>query len=202
MLQTESTLYLNKNSNKLIVAFGSLFRNTIDQIRFEFVNTINKTFPNYSRLYLIDTGQCWYHKGLKGHTHNIGSTIRYLRNIINKYSEVTFIGISMGGYAAILFGSLLNIKNVIAFMPQTIINSRHTKTVKNKFFNLKKFINNTTNYQIYGDLSCPAGRNHSINHCNNINIYDNVTLITRDKLNMKEIRDSGELENIIKNVLN
>lgn len=201
MLQPESTLYLNKKSSKLIVCFGGLAGSMAKIPVFEFRNFLNKTTPNYSSLYLIDTEQCWYHKGLKGHTHNILSTVRYLRNIIRSYSEVTFMGVSMGGYAAILFGSLLNIKNVIAFIPQTIINRRHAKTVKNKFFNLKKFINNTTNYQIYGDLSCPAGRNHSINHCNNINIYDNVTLIAKDKLSLKEMRDGGELKNIIINVV-
>ena len=169
---------------------------------FEFKNFLNKTIPNYSSLYLIDRNQCWYHKGLKGRTHDIPSTIRFLRKKIRRYSEVTFIGVSMGGYAAILFGSLLNVKNVISFIPQTIINKSHAKTENRKFFNLKRFINTTTNYQIYGNPNCPAKSNHSISHCNNINLYDNVTLITRDDFCLKQMRDSGELENIIKYVVN
>jgi len=202
MRQTESTLRrINNNSDKLIVAFGSLIINQTDKLRFEFVNTINKTFPNYSTLYVIDTNHCWYHQGLKGHTHNIQSTIRYLRKIIDSYNEVTFIGISMGGYAAILFGSLLNVKNVIAFKPQTIINSSHAKTENKKYINLKKIINTTTNYQIYGDLSYPPHNNHSINHCNNIKIYDNITLIVSNKICFKTMKDSGELANIIKDVV-
>jgi hypothetical protein len=202
MQQTESTLYIKQNSDKIIVCFGGLAGILAKIPVFEFRNFLNKTIPNYSSLYLIDIKQCWYHKGLKGRTRNIPSTIRYLRNIIRRYSEVTFIGVSMGGYAAILFGSLLNIKNVISFIPQTIINRSHAKTVNNKYFNLKKFINTTTNYQIYGNLNCPAESNHSIHHCNNINIYDNVTLIARDHLCLKQMRGSGELENIIKSIVN
>jgi esterase/lipase len=47
----------------------------------------------------------------------------YLEGIIkiNKYDNICFIGNSMGGYAAILFGTLLNIDNIISFAPQTFI---------------------------------------------------------------------------------
>lgn len=91
--------------------------------------------------FFTDPHQCWYHKGIKNITNNIDETILYLNNIIEHghYKKVIFMGVSAGGYAAILFGSLCNnINNVISFMPQT----RLKNPINLNYSNLKNVINN------------------------------------------------------------
>ena len=58
---------------------------------------------------------------LDGISNNVNQTKIYLQNILKKYNNITFIGASSGGYAA-LFGSLLNVDKVVSFIPQTNLN--------------------------------------------------------------------------------
>ena len=88
---------------------------------FEFLSTLNHWFPQYDKTFFVDIQQCWYHKGLDGLSTNIEETKTYLETLFQKYQKVVIMGISAGGYAAILFGSLLKVAHVIAFVPQTIL---------------------------------------------------------------------------------
>ena len=90
---------------------------------FEFLNYLSSIYKNtHDLLFHIDKNQCHYHRGLDGITKNIDETILYLNNMIQHYEKVIFIGVSAGGYAAILFGSLCkNVHHVIGFIPQTIL---------------------------------------------------------------------------------
>lgn len=84
---------------------------------FEFSNFLHQHFPNDEKHFYIDMNQCWYHKGIKGLSTTIDETISCLKNEIKTFEYVTFMGVSAGGYAAILFGSKLNVNTVIAFSP-------------------------------------------------------------------------------------
>lgn len=117
---------------------------------FEFLNYLSKTFKKNTDLYFyIDKKQCWYHKGFDGITENIEDTVLYLNNIIKKsnYKKILFIGVSAGGYASILLGSLCNVSNVIAFIPTTKL----VKPINKKYEDLKTIVTNNTDYLIYGD---------------------------------------------------
>ena len=61
----------------------------------------------------------WYLGGLKGIGKNINHTIAFLKKEFSKYGKVLCIGYSAGGYASLLFGSLLNVNFVIAIDAQT-----------------------------------------------------------------------------------
>jgi radical SAM superfamily enzyme YgiQ (UPF0313 family) len=78
-----------------------------------------------------------------GISKNIDETIQYLQEQIASYSNVIFLGVSSGGYAAILFGSLLKVNSVLAFIPQTI---RRNQNIDEKYRDISIYINNTTNY--------------------------------------------------------
>ena len=67
----------------------------------------------------MDKNRNSYHNGIVGISNNIDETLPHLQAQIAPYSNVIFLGVSSGGYAAILFGSLLNVKSVLAFIPQT-----------------------------------------------------------------------------------
>lgn len=71
------------------------------------------------------------------------------------------MGVSAGGYASILFGSLCKVSNVIAFVPRTkLINP-----IDIKYNDLKNIINNKTKYILHRDTDVQ-----------NIIIYHNVNI--------------------------
>ena len=180
----------NNNFNRIIVSFGGQGLRLGLIPPFEFMNFLSSTFKGCDKLFFIDKHQCWYQKGLKDLTSDIKTSVEFIKNKIKKYKEVIFIGASSGGYASILFGSLLNIQKVIVFFPQTYID---LKKIDNKeYFNLKKFINNTTQYYVFCDLSKDGV--HHPNQCYNIKEFKNVTIFKHQKINLKIWRANGKLK--------
>ena len=152
-------------------------------------------------LFYVDKYQCWYHKGIHGITNNIDCTVLHLNKIIKdgNYEKVIFMGISAGGYASILFGSLCdNVNNVISFIPQTILNN----PIDSRYSNLKNVINKSTRYIIHGDISIHnKNHNHHILHCENIDCFSNVKIIKNNGLDMKQLRDNGSIKKILDDCL-
>ena len=110
------------------------------------------------------------------------------------------MGVSAGGYASILFGSLLGVTHVISFIPRTILKYNY---IDEKYKDLKKTINNKTKYIIYGDTSNKnIDGNHHISQCENLQSFKNVSLIKKEYINMKELRDKGEIKNLIDKIIN
>lgn len=72
-----------------------------------------------NRILIRDVVNSWYHRGVPGlgtHVDEVAATLRGLVRSIGP-SEVITIGQSMGGYAAILFGMLLDADRIVAFGP-------------------------------------------------------------------------------------
>ena len=67
-------------------------------------------------------------------TSDVPSTVDHLTKLVTDINpdNVYFVGNSMGGYAAILFSSLMGIGRVIAFAPQTFI-APHLKLIHGDF---------------------------------------------------------------------
>jgi len=185
------------NNKKIIISFSGRGSGMGTLPQFEFVNFLEKHFSNYERHFYLDKQLKWYHEGIDGISKSIDETARYLQKIISKFEEVIFIGSSAGGYAAILFGSLLKVNKIIAFKPQTII--KPECDIDNKYMNLKLYINTTTKYFIYGDLTVDEAKDplHHVSHCKNISIRPNVFLITKYVVNLKKLRDDGILLKIM-----
>ena len=201
-IDTTAKIYTSINNNKLIVSFSGQKSRMDTIVQFEFVKFLAENFNNYDRHFYLDKYCKWYHRGIDKISTNIDETILYLKNIIDKYDEVIFIGNSAGGYAAILFGSLLNIDKVIAFKPQTILEPQIY--IDDKYINLQQHINSTTKYYIFGDINIDKSNDylHHILHCNNINIYPNVILNTNYELDLKKLRDNGILLEIMNSIIN
>lgn len=168
--------------------------------KFEFVNCIELQCPTISGFFCMDPFLCSYHSGIKGISTNIETTAEFLQKEIAPYKKVIFMGASSGGYAAILFGSLLNVHAVIAFIPQTVIRSNHPKHDP-AYKDIAPFINNTTHYFMYGDKSIqnPLDSHHMV-HCERIRDHANVYIHYYEHINLKRLRDRGELLTIIKTV--
>ena len=187
------------NKDVLIVTFGGCMSKVGRIPPFEFLNTLTKWFPDFDKKFYIDLHQCWYHKGIQGISTNIAETKTYLEGIINGYKKVLFIGNSAGGYAAILFGSLLHVQSVLAFVPQTILSNTNLEI---KYRNLKNIMNTTTKYYLYGDTTVKnIHDHHHVSHIENVRNFQNVQAIYKDGISLQEMRDSGELQTVIVNIL-
>lgn len=109
-----------EGSESLLVAFGGI-GGAMGLLPFEFFSVTKDILS--SKLFVRDLFQSWYHQGLKGVADGMWATRGLLETMIQQSGakRVVFIGNSMGGYAAILFGALLGIDEVHAFSPQTFI---------------------------------------------------------------------------------
>ena len=200
-MEIESQYKILVNSKKLIICFGGMKLKMYGILPFEFLNYLSKTYENEVDLYFfVDRHQCWYHKGFEGITSNINDTIEYLNKIIinGNYNKVIFMGISAGGYASILFGSLCNVSNVVSFIPVNNI----TNPINLKYKNLNNVINKTTKYLIYGDSNFNDNDIHNIKQYKKLESFSNVTIEIKNRLSMKIMRDKGEIKEIIDKIFN
>lgn len=182
----------------LIICFGGMALQFGGILPFEFLNYLSSLYLGVCDLcFFIDKNQYWYHKGIQGITNNIDETVLYINDIIKNgnYERVIFMGVSAGGYAAILFGSLCNnVNNIISFVPQTILEN----PINSNYSNLKSVINKNSSYLLYGDKSVKNKNDvHHISHCENLEHFQNVKIIKGEKCILKQLRDSGYIKNLI-----
>ena len=116
-------------------------------------------FPKAKKhIFLRDLHKQWYLSGINDFLNDPNKVFEFLKNESIGYRVIT-IGSSAGGYAALLFGSMLKCDRIYAFNAQlnlriTMKNSNHLtdpilfEKVKEKdfeyFFDLSNFLNNKT----------------------------------------------------------
>lgn len=89
-----------------------------------------KTLHDTAHVLFSDDERCWYQNGVGGIGGRI-AVVRYIRRICrgSNYKKVTAIGLSMGGFAALMFGGYTwMIDHVIAMAPQTCIDPYFLET--------------------------------------------------------------------------
>ena len=75
-----------------------------------------------------------------------------------------------------------------------------TKPDEEQYRDVKNQINENTKYHIFGDLSVVNEDDpHHVSHCQNIADNSNVNLVLKDQINLIQMRDTGELFDIINN---
>ena len=186
----------------LICCFGGMAKKMGGILPFEFLNYLTLNYGDMCDLiFYVDDNQCCYHKGIHGISTNIEDTVQYINEKISKgeYEKIIFMGVSAGGYASILFGSLCkNITHVISFIPKVILNNPYDK----KYKNLKTFINTKTQYILIGDKGIKdINDNHHIRHCEELKNFTNVTIIRKQRVDLKELRDNGTIKNLLDSIL-
>ena len=195
----------SKVSKVLIVFFGGMSLLMGGILPFKFLRYLLSIYADKCDLrFYIDAKQCQYHKGIEGISNNIDETTEYLKDKINErdYKKIIFMGISSGGYAAILFVSLCHITNVISFIPRTNLKGIRG-IVDNKYENLKNIINNDTDYLLYGDLSVKnKNSNHHISQCENLEGFSSIKIVKKISLDMKKLRDDGTIKNELDKIIN
>ncbi len=105
----------------LAICFG--FYDAAGNPQFDFYKRLKKlevlSGKKINKLLLRDKSSSWYHYGIAGLGGNVEQTVAGINNIIKqiKPSKIITIGQSMGGYAAIMYGALLEVDKAISFGP-------------------------------------------------------------------------------------
>lgn len=139
-----------EKKQELIIAFSAFQEGK--ELRFSFNNYLRKkNREGYSVLFLADINNLWYLNGVHSLGKEIGDTFRYIKKIIseNDIHTTYAVGGSMGGFAAVLFGSILEIDYVLATGVDYYINAPGTYSKKMK---MSKSIEDNTDKK-YWDLS-------------------------------------------------
>jgi hypothetical protein len=107
-------------SDALLIAFGGL-QGRMAMPPFEFLNLAG-SLP-IKKLFIRDLEQAWYHRGIHPHGTTLLSVAEALRETIDELGvrRLIMTGNSAGGYAALVFGTLLNADVVLCFAPQTVL---------------------------------------------------------------------------------
>lgn len=109
----------------LVIAFGFVSWDTRPD--FDFYGRLKKLEQHSGRhlnkILVRDSGNAWYHRridGLGDHPDETAASLRALIDAIQPGRVVT-IGQSMGAYAALMYGLLLEVEQVIAFGPLSFL---------------------------------------------------------------------------------
>jgi len=196
-----SELITEINTDTVIVCFSGFALKMGGIPPYDFLNFLGKNF-NTDKIFYRDMKQMCYHHGIDNISNDIETTVAYLKTKLEKYRRVIFTGTSAGAYAAILFGSLLHVSEVLVFNPITILYGRRD-TYNLRYIDLSNnVINNTTQYYLYGDISIKNENDrHHIKHCKNISSYSNVHITYKYGVNLKTMKSSGELYNIYEQLI-
>lgn len=205
-----------------IIAFGSMYHKG-PVPPFEWRGVLRDISAN--KLYVRDLRQCWYQHGLEGLGDDPQAASAAVARLLAAHGpqHSIAVGESMGGYAAILFGSLLGSVEVHAFAPQTFLPGRKGRIfwqtvrrrywralisqarlqldlrIDQRYFDLRPLILDTeakTTYHVYYCADNPR----DVQHAAFIGDLSPVQLHRRESGGhhiSKIMRDSGELTVLI-----
>jgi hypothetical protein len=114
------SLDMRRDSRTLMIAFGGR-PGGLGMPPFEFFRITGSI--RTKRMFVRDLRQAWYHEGVEGAGETITEMAESFAHVIgqHEFDRLVVTGISAGGYAALLFGTLLGADVVVAFSPQTVI---------------------------------------------------------------------------------
>lgn len=138
----------------------------------------------YKQIFIRDVFKQWYLAGINKYINTPDKLIEFLKKETEGYEVIT-IGSSAGGYAAMLYGSYLNTKYILAFNPQfeikTLLESTsehknptifRIKDERVKYFDITKIINpqieifyffsNASKWDVEQNKFCPTGNIYPI----------------------------------------
>lgn len=121
-MSTESVIEeaIWQGSDRLYILFGGVL-GQFGMSNFEFARSAR--ILDYSHIFLRDPSRSWYQNGLPG----IGGTVQEIADFLARRiddigaTDVRFIGNCMGGFAALLFCSLVRQGRAIVFAPQSFL---------------------------------------------------------------------------------
>ncbi|WP_298533183.1 YqiA/YcfP family alpha/beta fold hydrolase [uncultured Algibacter sp.] len=203
------------NSSTLVIVFGGIKQGLGIPV-YEFMNLLRGF--KFDKVFIRDLSQSWYQNGIF-EANSIFKLKKRIESIIKQgsYKKVFFIGNSMGGYAAIMFGSLIGVNEVISFSPQTFLKKSLRKRYKDyrwkdeilkikyiffkrKILDLKKLESLIENKNLHIEIHYSLRDRLDSVHAARVKSIKGVTLYPYNFGNhnlVKELRDKGTLSGIL-----
>lgn len=109
----------------LVIAFGFVAWET--RPAFDFYGRLKKleqlSGRHLNKILVRDSGNAWYHRKIDGLGEHPDETAASLRTLVRAIapSKIVTLGQSMGAYAAIMYGLLLDAQQIIAFGPLSFL---------------------------------------------------------------------------------
>jgi len=163
--------------------------NIIKKNKYEWYNT---RIPNtYKHIFIRDIKKQWYLTGINLRINSPQLLLDFLRNETKGYT-LSLVGSSAGGFASVLYGSLLKAERVFSFNGQfeikTLLKSSSPNvdpiifkyandSEKQLFFDTKPIINKSTNIFYFHSANSPWDK-EQYNHVKNAEINP-ITFISR-----------------------
>lgn len=115
----------------LVIAFG--FVSWTTRPAFDFYGRLRKleqvSGQHLNKILVRDSGNAWYHRRIAGLGNHVDETAQALRDLVRRIapSQVATVGQSMGAYAAVMFGLLLDVQQIVAFGPLSFLDVRQAR---------------------------------------------------------------------------
>ncbi len=173
------------------------------------------------KLFFRDVHQAWYHRGLPGVGARIDEIAAFIRAEIAGMgvTRIAVFGNSMGGYAALLFGALVNAHEAHAFAPQTFLSPwslirrldfRWKRDIWRVYFSadrsvhldLRETLHSASQTEFHVHFS--AANNLDAVHARHLEGMPNVHLHNHPEGGhrvVKALRDNGTLQRIVRRAL-
>lgn len=109
----------------LVIAFG--FVSWTSRPAFDFYGRLRKleqvSGQPLNKILVRDSGNAWYHRQIAGLGNHVDETAQALRELVRRIapSTITTLGQSMGAYAAVMYGLLLDAQQIVAFGPLSFL---------------------------------------------------------------------------------
>lgn len=176
-----------RNYDILYVCFAGFYPDEKGVPVFEFKNLLNKV--DASLLFVRDVYKCWYQLGISGLGSSLEQSISFMKEFIKPYKKVVMVGNSMGGYAALLFGAVINPSKVIAISPQTYLKNDellYDDRWSEYFVRARKFNNNEDYLDLRNFSNCKKEQTLK----NEVAIYYSINDV-KDKSHVDLISESN-----------
>ena len=115
----------------LVIAFG--FVSWTSRPAFDFYGRLRKleqvSGQPLNKILVRDSGNAWYHRQIAGLGNHVDETAQALRELVRRIapSQLTTLGQSMGAYAAVMFGLLLDAQQIVAFGPLSFLDVQQAR---------------------------------------------------------------------------
>jgi len=115
----------------LVIAFG--FVSWTTRPAFDFYGRLRKleqaSGQPLNKILVRDSGNAWYHRRIAGLGSHVDETAQSLRDLVRRIApgQVTTIGQSMGAYAAVMYGLLLDAQQIVAFGPLSFLDVQQAR---------------------------------------------------------------------------
>ena len=109
----------------LVIAFG--FVSWTTRPAFDFFGRLKKleqaSGQHLNKILVRDSANAWYHRRIAGLGGHVDETAQALGDLVRRIAPgaVTTLGQSMGAYAAVMYGLLLDVQQIVAFGPLSFL---------------------------------------------------------------------------------